>query len=124
MTDGEAKEMLYWQDPAYYEARRFDYNEPPPPIQPVYTLAGQAICTRENLTTINAAVKSGKSAVVGAMISAAMIDTADQSPDALGFCSENPKEFALLHFDSEQSSPSSLTCSACVGLAEASRSES
>jgi 5S rRNA maturation endonuclease (ribonuclease M5) len=81
--------------------REFNYLIEPPPLRPIYTLAGFPISTPANLTTITSAIKTGKSAVVGAMAAAAMPH--NQDADLLGFSSSNPKEMALLWFDSEQS---------------------
>jgi hypothetical protein len=73
----------------------------PPPLRPIYTLAGIPISTPANLATITSAVKTGKSAVIGAMAAAPMSHREDA--DLLGFGSSNPKDMALLWFDSEQS---------------------
>ena len=81
--------------------RQFNAAIEPPPLRPVFTLAGTCICTPGNLTTITSAVKTGKSAVVGAMAAAAMRITRDA--DTLGFQSGNDAEHALLWLDSEQS---------------------
>jgi len=81
--------------------REFDAHLEPPPLRPIYTLAGIPISTPGNLTTITSAIKTGKSAVIGAMAAAAMPHSVEA--DLLGFSSSNPKELALLWFDSEQS---------------------
>ncbi len=83
------------------ERRRFQPRIEPPPLRPIYTLAGSVICTPGNLTSITSAIKTGKSAVVSSM--AASVLGAGFSGDFLGFKSSNPSGFALLHFDSEQS---------------------
>jgi hypothetical protein len=81
--------------------RRFNFNTVPAPIQPIYELLGNPISTSGNLTSITSAVKTGKSAVVGAMMASAM--AGEDAGDCLGFTSCNPKELALISFDSEQS---------------------
>ena len=67
----------------------------------VYRLGGRAICTEGNLATIIAQAKAGKSAFVGAFISAAV--TRSDTIDALGITGRNHAEGAVLHFDTEQS---------------------
>ncbi len=89
-------------------ARLFNPAIEPPQLRAVYTLDGKPICTPGNLTTTNAPVKTGKSAVMGAMIAATMpegvaIATETHARDTLGFCSANPEGKLLFHFDSEQS---------------------
>jgi hypothetical protein len=69
-------------------------------LTPVYTLAKLIVCTPGNLTTITATVKTGKSAVIGAMMASAL---GEPGGEYLGFASKNPDGRALLHFDSEQS---------------------
>jgi len=81
--------------------RQFDPTKEPPPIRPIYTLAGHIIATPGNLVAISSTIKTGKSAVIGAM--AASVMAASKDADLLGFLSSNPKSYALLHFDSEQS---------------------
>jgi hypothetical protein len=73
----------------------------PPPLRTIYSLAGVCISTPGNLTTITSALKTGKSAVIGAMKAAAMQHK--QGADLLDFSSSNPKNLAVLSFDSEQS---------------------
>ena len=80
--------------------RRFNGQIEPPPLRPIYKLAGQVVATPGNLATITAAVKTGKSAVVSAMLAASMGAT---GKDYLGFEAENREGRALLHFDTEQS---------------------
>jgi hypothetical protein len=81
--------------------RRFKADVEPPALRPVYTLAGQPVSTPGNLTTISSAIKTGKSAVIGAMAASTMQHRHDA--DLLGFKSANPEGKALLWFDSEQS---------------------
>lgn len=82
-------------------ARIFKPDIQPPPLRPIYSLAGHPISTPGNLTSITSAIKTGKSAVIGAMAAAAMHGA--HAADLLGFNSSNPRDLALLHFDSEQS---------------------
>ncbi len=86
---------------ALLTSRRFNPDIQPPPLRPIYTLAGHPVSTPGNLDSITAAIKTGKSAVIGAMCAAAL----DQgnAGDLLGFASSNPRNLAVLHFDSEQS---------------------
>jgi hypothetical protein len=91
--DGEVLRLL--------KEREFNPHIEPPPLRPIYTLVGIPISTPANLTSITSAIKTGKSAVVGAMAAAAMPH--NQDADLLGFASSNPKDMALLWFDSEQS---------------------
>lgn len=81
--------------------REFNPYIEPPPLRPIYTLAGIPISTPANLGTITSTIKTGKSAAIGAMAAAAMPHRHDA--DLLGFNSSNPKDAALLWFDSEQS---------------------
>ncbi len=82
-------------------ACEFRGTNEPPPIQTIFSLAGHTICTPGNLTTITSAVKTGKSAVIGAMVASALPHAFDA--DLLGFKSSNADARALLLFDSEQS---------------------
>jgi hypothetical protein len=94
-----------WQDSEglrlLLQKREFNPHIEPPPLRPIYTLAAIPISTPANLTTITSAIKTGKSAAIGAMAAAAMPHRDDA--DLLGFSSNNPKDLALLWFDSEQS---------------------
>ena len=67
---------------------------------PRFEIGKTTVCTVGNLTTITAQAKSGKTAAIGGMISATF---ASPDADCLGFTSENPKGFAVLHLDTEQS---------------------
>lgn len=86
---------------ALLRLRRFNHEITPPPLRPIYSLAGHVIATPGNLLTITSAIKTGKSAVIGAMTASVMAN--DKDADLLGFRSANPNSLALLHFDSEQS---------------------
>ena len=98
----DAMDTLFRDDcgPDLLESRLFRFDRVPPALQPVYTLAGQCVGTRGNLSTITALVKAGKTAVIEAMIASAM---AQPGADCFSFESANPNGRALLHFDSEQS---------------------
>lgn len=82
-------------------ARQFNYSVHPEPVREVYTCAGVPIATPGNLVAITAQAKSGKSAVISAMMSSAMTD--DSTIDALGFGSANPDGWGIIHIDTEQS---------------------
>ena len=58
------------------------------------------IATPANISTVTAAVKAGKSAAIEAMAAATF---STNGADTLSFTSSNPNQFAVLHFDSEQS---------------------
>lgn len=78
---------------------RYNPQVPPPPPVALYSLAGNVIATAENIMVVQAKMKAGKSAAIGAMIASTM----EPSGDCLGFASANPGKLALLHFDTEQS---------------------
>jgi hypothetical protein len=80
----------------------------PPPLRTIYTLAGQTIATPGNIVTITSAIKTGKTAVIGAMVASTFPHSIDA--DLLGFKSCNPKDHAVLRFDSEQSPDDSWHC--------------
>jgi hypothetical protein len=67
---------------------------------PVFSIGRTPVSTVGNLTTITAQAKSGKTAAIGGMIAATF---AGDGADCLGFTSKNPKGFAVLHLDTEQS---------------------
>ena len=83
------------------DEREIDMNVEPPPLRPIYSLAGTCICTPGNLTSFTGAAKNGKSAAIGAVVASALPHT--EGADLLGFTSGNPDHTALLWFDSEQS---------------------
>jgi hypothetical protein len=72
----------------------------------VYHLNGIPVATRGNLVAITAEAKTGKTAVIGAMIASSFFDAGD----TLGFASANPEGHALVHFDTEQSEAAHFTC--------------
>lgn len=85
---------------AILAAARFNDAKPPPPPVALFSLAGHTIATAENLMVVQAKMKAGKSAAIGAMIASTMQPTGD----CLWFASANPEGYAVLHFDTEQSS--------------------
>lgn len=70
----------------------------PPQTEPLFTLIGQKVATRQSLVMIQAMPKAGKTGAVGAMIAATMNPTGD----CLGFASSNPEGKAVIHIDTEQ----------------------
>lgn len=80
--------------------REWNPSARPPEALPIFKLKGITISTPSNISTITAAVKSGKSAGIESMGAATF---ASEDCDVLGFESSNPDGKALLHFDSEQS---------------------
>jgi hypothetical protein len=85
------------------KALRFNLACPPPKLEPRYFINGIGICTAGNLTTVASAIKSGKSAFVGAMM-ATVIAPDSKVIDCLGVTSSNPEGLGLIHFDTEQAS--------------------
>jgi hypothetical protein len=81
------------------EARIYSAQIKPVEPMPRFYLAGVQVSTAGNLTTISASAKAGKSAAVGAMIGSTY---AASDADCLGFTSENPNGFAVVHLDTEQ----------------------
>lgn len=85
------------------ESKRFDPSARPPAVRILYTLQDKIVATPGNLGTITAAIKVGKSAVMGAAISSAICQDPDGQYDFLTFKGFNPNQFAVIHFDTEQS---------------------
>jgi hypothetical protein len=81
------------------EARIYSAQVKPIEPMPRFFLAGVQVSTAGNLTTISAQAKAGKSAAIGAMIGSTF---AASDADCLGFTSENPNGFAVVHLDTEQ----------------------
>lgn len=81
------------------ETRIYSPQVKPVEPSPRLFLAGVQVSTAGNLTTISAKPKDGKSAAVGAMIGSTF---AASDADCLGFTSENPNGFAVVHIDTEQ----------------------
>ena len=86
--------------PNLLSEREWNPNARPAEALPVFKLKDITIGTPSNISTITAAVKSGKSAAIEAIAAATF---AAEDCDTLGFESGNPGGKALLHFDSEQS---------------------
>jgi len=84
------------------DSRIFRADVKPEDLDAVYTLDGKPVSTVGNLTSVTSQAKTGKSAVIGAMIAAAICDS-PEGRDFLGFGSENIAELPVLHFDTEQS---------------------
>lgn len=80
--------------------RIYNASNPPPEPVTVFFVGNVPVSTQDNLTTISAPVKAGKTAVIDAMI-ASTFCTPDA--DCLGFRSRNPQGLAVVHIDSEQS---------------------
>lgn len=74
---------------------------PAKPI-PILRVNGTDVLSEGNLLNVQAQLKAGKTAVIGAMI-AAMFPPARLGADTLGFSAENPEGLAVIHFDTEQS---------------------
>jgi hypothetical protein len=104
--DTQASQAPEWEtvDPVITLLRstECDLSRTPPPLQTVFALAGTTVSTPANLTSITAAIKSGKSAVIGAMVASTAVRPGAEV-DTLGFTSSNPEGLAVLLFDSEQS---------------------
>lgn len=69
---------------------------------PIFTASGTTICTPGNLTAFYSQAKAGKTAMIGAMMGAAMRAQGIES-DTLGFSGSNTDGRAIIHFDTEQS---------------------
>lgn len=82
------------------DARRVSLADPPPKPVPVFSLAGQCISTSGNLTVLSGQSKTGKSAVVAAMLAAPF---AVPGSDLLGFGAAPAHGKAVIVFDTEQS---------------------
>ena len=84
------------------DARRIDFANPPTEPLPVVKFRGMVVSTAGNLTNLAGGPKTGKTAVIGALIAGAM---ADLDPwKTLGLeITPNKEGKALVHFDCEQS---------------------
>jgi hypothetical protein len=91
---------------------------PPAKPSPRYWLKGKIVATPANLFALQAAVKAGKSAFIGAMVASTMEPTGD----CLQLESNNPDGLAVVHFDTEQS-PYDHHCSITRALRRAGRTE-
>jgi hypothetical protein len=90
------------EKPDLLTSRQFHHDNPPGKPLPVFMLGDKVISSVGNVTNIQALPKAGKSAVVAALIAAALNGNR-QGPDTLGFSAENPAGRALIHIDTEQS---------------------
>lgn len=104
----EIKSLLQFEhsDPADDQllARAYDHGRRHPKPRPVYTAGGTTICTPGNLTTLYSQAKAGKSALLGGMLAASMVDAgASAAYDCLGMTGPNPQKHAVIHLDTEQS---------------------
>lgn len=84
-------------------ARAFDASNPPTQPVPVIKLGGKCIATVGNVMAVQAGIKSGKTATVGAILAAFVIGDGSGEHDTLGFTAANPEGHCVLHFDTEQS---------------------
>jgi hypothetical protein len=82
--------------------RAFDVKKTIEKPAPIFSLAGTCISTAGNLTTITSQAKTGKSALIGAMMAAAMT-TPTSGVDTLGIEGPNYAKGAFIHLDTEQS---------------------
>lgn len=80
-------------------ARRFDRANPPPPPREVYRIGSIVVSTGGNLTGVTGHAKAGKSAFVNASMASVMNPG---KGDTFTINSSNPRNWALLHFDTEQ----------------------
>ncbi len=87
---------------AVLDARRFDLLNPPPPTVPIFTIRDMAVATAGNITVVQAPIKAGKTALLGAMI-AAGINPKAALDMTLGVRSPGADGRAIIHFDCEQS---------------------
>lgn len=78
----------------------FNFEQAPPAEECTYAINGTEVAHPGNVETITAAQASGKSSFTAAGIAAPM-GAADR--DYLGWQSSNPKGYAMIHFDTEQS---------------------
>ena len=99
-TDAVADPHFHEQLVASVESTRFHPDNPPPEEPWAFKLAGVEVAHCGNIITVAAAVKSGKSSVISAMM-ASMMSSIGQ--DYLGFEGNNPGGKAVLHYDTEQS---------------------
>jgi hypothetical protein len=88
------------------EARRLNLSAPPPRPEPVLLCAGVPVATRGDISAILAPAKSGKSALCGAIIAAAVVsgEGVTTPSDCLGIVAgARPAGSVVLLFDTEQS---------------------
>lgn len=85
------------------ESLEFDFDNPLERPNPILKLGAHTICTPGNISNIQGPPKAAKSAVVGAVLAAALKEPWNTDADLLGFTVEAPIGRAVLHFDTEQS---------------------
>ena len=80
-------------------------ENPPPPDDPVFHVAGRLTGTTGNIGALIARAKTGKTAVIGAHVSACLVadGLGNAEADTLGVRSEPPKGKADVEIDTEQS---------------------
>jgi hypothetical protein len=111
----KAKEAAEKADPPPFDftgldQRRIQLSPPPERPTPIIQLLGQGICTAGNLTVLSSQAKSGKSAVIGAMIAAMVAARGNDEDgqiwdlaDTLSFTASPPDGKCVVMFDTEQS---------------------
>lgn len=89
---------------AKLEARRRDPAAPPLRAPAVLTLAGVPVATAGNITTILAQAKSGKTALVGALVGSAVASHAGniEGDFLTATAGDRPQDAVVLLFDTEQ----------------------
>ncbi len=85
------------------EDRRFDFARQLKKPEPRFLIQGKGVATPGNICNIIAQAKSGKSALIGAWLAAAMVAESGEQADTLGVSSVPPRGRILLHIDTEQS---------------------
>ena len=97
---------------AKISARAFVLDRPIPQPPPRFMIDGKGVCTPDNLTSVIAQAKAGKSAFISAMLAAVFLADAeargidlpeDFTPDTLAVTAAMPEGLPILHIDTEQS---------------------
>ncbi len=99
-TDADKEKTFKEQLIARIESTRFDPNNPPPVEPWIYKLADIECLHAGNLAVVVAALKSGKSSTMAAMMGGLI---GDASRDYLGFTANPAVTGSILVFDTEQS---------------------
>jgi hypothetical protein len=86
---------------ALLDARRVQYDKPPPEPVTIYAVNSQSISTSGNLTCLSGQSKAGKSAALIGMVAAPFAK--DTGRDFLGFMAAPTNGKAVLVYDTEQS---------------------
>ena len=84
-------------------ALQFDPSSPPPPDETCMQIDDIPICARGNLTVLQGKSKVGKSAVISAIIGAAVRGTRKANGDTLCINWQGESTGSILHLDTEQS---------------------